>query len=161
MQRPQSFLRASGLLIFLFLFLLPGLLGGCIGSDNLSFPTEYQAVFLDTGQVFFGKVSEVGPGYFSLQDVYFIQRQVEPDKKDARNQLVRLGSEWNAPDFMRINTRHVVFFQPVAPNSRVAQLIREVKAQPAAAAPPAAPEPQAPAAPAQTPPATAPKSGGR
>jgi hypothetical protein len=119
---------------------------GCSGSD-LSFPTEYQAVFQDNGQVFFGKIGEVSANYLFLHDVYFVQRQEEPGKKGAKNILMRLGSEWHGPDFMRINTRHVVYIEPVAPDSRMAQLIREVKkgpaavtpASPAAAAPPDTP----------------------
>ena len=132
---------------------------GCSGSSDLSFATEYQAVFLDNGQVLFGKMGEVGSDYLSLHDVYYIQRQVEPEKKEARNLLVRLGSEWHAPDFMRINTRHIIYIEPVAPDSRVSQLIREAKAHPAGA-PPAATAPPAPAVtpPAQTPvPPAAPK----
>lgn len=76
---------------------------------------------------------------------------------------MRLGSEWHAPDFMRINTRHIVFIEPVAPDSRVAQLIREAKAHPAGAPPAAAAPPAQTPAPAVAPPvqvpspATAPK----
>jgi len=54
----------------------------------------------------------------------------------AKNLLMRLGSEGRGPDFMRINTRHIVLIEPVAPNSRMDRLIREAKADPAA--PPAA-----------------------
>lgn len=140
-------LKASGVLICLFLLPLAGLLAGCSGGgSDLSFATEYQAVFLDSGQVFFGKIGEASPDYLTLKDVYFVQRQVEQDKKVARNILMRLGSEWHGPDFMRINTRHIVRLEPVAPDSQVAKLIREAKAAPAAAAPPAATTP-APAAP--------------
>ncbi len=140
-------LKALGVLICLFLLPLAGLLAGCSGGgSDLSFATEYQAVFLDTGQVFFGKIGEASPDYLTLKDVYFVQRQVEPDKKAARNILMRLGSEWHGPDFMRINTRHIVRIEPVAPDSQVAKLIREAKAAPAAAAPAAATTPP-PAAP--------------
>jgi hypothetical protein len=137
-------------LVFLLILPLLGLLPGCGSSNDLSFATEYQAVFLDNGQVLFGKMGDVGPDYLALHDVYYVQRQVEPEKKEARNLLVRLGSEWHAPDFMRINTRHIVFIEPVAPDSRVSQLIREAKAQPAppVKAPPTAPPAQAPAPPA-------------
>lgn len=54
-----------------------------------------------------------------------MQRQVEADKKVARSILMRLGSEWHGPDFMRINTRNIVRLEPVAPVSQVAKLIRE------------------------------------
>ncbi len=175
MRRWRDGSRSLRLHILPIIFLVLGLVAGCSGGTDLSFPTEYQAVFLDNGQVFFGKLGDAGPEYLVLRDVYFIQRQVDQDKKETKNLLIRLGNEWHAPDFMRINSRHVILIEPVAPDSRVAQLIREAKlhptgpppataAPPAAGAPPAAsaPAPAAPPAPAvappaQTPPAAAPK----
>jgi len=130
----------------LFLFLLPGLLSGCGGSD-LKFSTEYQAVFLDNGQVFFGKVSDTGSPYLTLREVFYVQTLVDQDKKST-NILVKRGSEWHNPDFMRINPRHVVVIEPVGTDSRVAQLIREAKAPPApkaeSSAPAPAPKPESP-----------------
>ena len=139
------------------------LFSGCGGSE-LNFPTEYQAVFLDNGQVFFGKVSDPGAQYLTLRDVYYVQTLVEQDKKKSANVLVKRGNEWHNPDFMRINTKHVVVIEPVGPNSRVAQLIREAKAPPApkAETPPPAPAPEAesPAPPPPPAPAPAPKPSG-
>jgi hypothetical protein len=50
------------------------------------------------------------------------------EKKEFKNLLIKRGAEWPTPDFMRINARHVVLIEPVSPNSRVAQLIKEAKA---------------------------------
>jgi hypothetical protein len=102
---------------------------GCVGSD-LKFSTEYQAVFLDNGQVFFGKLSDTGSSFLTLRDIYYVQTVVEREKKETTNILVKRGSEWHNPDFMLINTRHVLVIEPVGPNSRVAQLIREAQAAP-------------------------------
>jgi len=136
MQRPQHGLRDFRLLVCLFLLPLAGLVAGCTGGGgDLSFPTEYQAVFLDNGQVFFGKIGATDSAFLTLRDVYYVQRVVSGEKKEARSILMRLGSEWHGPDFMRINTRHIVRLEPVAPDSQVARLIREAKAAPAAAAP--------------------------
>jgi hypothetical protein len=120
------------------------LFSGCVGSD-LNFPTEYQAVFLDNGQVFFGKVGDTGSPYLTLRDVYYVQTLVEKEQKKTANVLVKRGSEWHNPDFMRINTKHVVVIEPVGPDSRVAQLIKEAKAAPApkAETPSPAPAPKA------------------
>lgn len=136
----------------LFPLLLPVLLAGCPGGGDLSFPTEYQAVFLDSGQVFFGKIGATDSAFLTLKDVYYVQRVVSGEKKEARSILMRLGSEWHGPDFMRINIRHIVRLEPVAPDSQVARLIREAKAAPAAAAPP-------PPAATTPPPAAAPPKG--
>jgi hypothetical protein len=68
---------------------------------------------------------------------------VEQDKKKTADLLIKRGSEWHNPDFMRINTRHVVVIEPVGPDSRVAQLIQEAKTAPAprSESPPAATPP--------------------
>jgi len=131
---------------------------GCGGSD-LNFPTDYQAVFLDNGQVFFGKVSDTGSPYLTLREVFYVQTLVEQEKKQSANILVKRGSEWHSPEFMRINTKHVVVIEPVGPNSRVAQLIREAKATPAPKA--ETPPPKAESPPPPPPPAPAPSPSGR
>ena len=128
---------------------------GC-GSSDLIFPTEYQAVFLDNGQAFFGKVSDTGSPYLMLREVYYVQTLVEQDKKTTANILIKRGSEWHNPEFMRINSRHVVVIEPVGADSRVAQLIREAKAAPAAKPESSAPAPEPKAASPPPPPAPAP-----
>lgn len=128
--------------------------GGCGGND-LKFSTEYQAVFLDNGQVFFGKLGDAASPFVTFRDVFYVQRVVSGEKKEARNILVKRGSEWHGPDFMRINARHIVLLEPVAPDSLVARLIREAQTAPAAARPappPAATTPPPAAAPAKIPP---------
>lgn len=150
MKQLQHGLLGLRFVVFLFLLLSVVLVSGC-SDHSLRFPTEYQAVFLDNNQVFIGVLEKVGSDFVSLHDVFYVQR-VETEKKEVRNILVKRGSEWHAPDFMRINIKHLVYIEPVAPDSRVAQLIREAKAPPAPAPPPA----EAPPAPA-APPAAAPK----
>jgi hypothetical protein len=102
---------------------------GCGKSDQkIKIDTEYKAVFLDNGQIFFGRIEEAGPSYLMLKDVFYVQSQVvqqEKDKKEVRSILIKRGNEWHAPDLMYITTRHVVVIEPVGPNSRVAQLIKE------------------------------------
>ncbi|OPY91177.1 MAG: hypothetical protein A4E73_02167 [Syntrophaceae bacterium PtaU1.Bin231] len=129
--------RLSGRRPVLFVFVLIGtfILTGC-NSGNPSpagkVPkpaTEYQAVFLDNGQVFFGKLEDSGAGYPLLKDVYYIQRQEDPATKQVRNVLVKRGSELHGPDAMYINTRHIVVIESITPDSKVAQLIRDAKAQ--------------------------------
>jgi hypothetical protein len=129
---------------------------GCSASD-LTFNTEYQAVVLDNGQVFFGKLGDAGSPFLLLQDVFYVQRATETGKKEPVNVLLKRGSEWHGPEFMRLNAKHVMLIEPVAANSRLAQLIKEAKAAPAAAAPqegappPAAAPPEKPAPPAAAP----------
>ena len=67
-----------------------------------------------------------------LKDIFYVQSQVvqqDQDKKEVKSILIKRGNEWHGPDLMYITTRHVVVIEPVSPNSRVAQLIKEAKAQ--------------------------------
>ncbi len=109
-----------------------------------SFSTEYQAVFMDNGQVFFAKIENAGADYPLLKDVYYIGRQTSADGKQVRNILIKRGNEWHAPEYMYVNRQHIVVLEPVAANSRVAQLIKEAKTQPAAAQPQPEQQPQQP-----------------
>ena len=115
------------ILVLLFVF------SGCAKSDQkIKIDTEYKAVFLDNGQIFFGRLEEVGPSYIMLKDIFYVQSQViqqEKDKKEVRNILIKRGNEWHGPDLMYVTTRHIVVIEPVSPTSRVAQLIKEAKAQ--------------------------------
>ena len=103
-------------------------LGGC-GKGAPSFTTEYQAIFMDNGQVFFGKIENAGGTYPLIREVFYIGRQTSPDGKEVKNILVKRGNEWHGPEYMYINGQHIVVIEPVAANSRVAQLIKEAKAQ--------------------------------
>jgi hypothetical protein len=112
-------------IIFVGLSLLS--LSGCSGKP--SFSTDHQAVFMDNGQVFFGKIENSGGDYPLLREVYYIGRQTSADGKEVKNILVKRGNEWHGPDYMYINRQHIVVIEPVAANSRVEQLIKEAKNQ--------------------------------
>jgi len=85
--------------------------------------TPFQAVMLDSGVVYFGKLSGYGSAHPVLTDVYYVQSQVDPTSKQVNNQLVRLANQWHAPDRMVLNPSHIVAVEPVATVSTVATLI--------------------------------------
>ena len=122
--------RSHGVPVVLCALLVAALLSlqGC-GGEKPKFTVEYQAVFVDNGQVFFGKMERAGSPYPLLRDVYYIGRQASPDGKEVKNILIKRGNEWHAPDYMYINASHIVLIEPVSANSRVAQLIKEAKNQ--------------------------------
>jgi hypothetical protein len=108
---------------------LPGC--GDIGSEGqkLDLKTNYQAVLLDNGQAYFGKV-EQGSDYILLKDIYYIQSKVDESTKAVSSVLIKRGvQEWHAPDSMYINKEHVVIVEPVAETSKVAELIKGAKAK--------------------------------
>jgi len=92
------------------------------------FTTEYQAVFLDNGQVYFGKLERMGKDYPVLQDVFYVQSEAGPDKQ-VTSILVKRGNEWHKPAEMHLNSRHILLIEAVAEDSRVAQLIKEANAK--------------------------------
>ncbi|MBI4838963.1 MAG: hypothetical protein HY806_07475 [Nitrospirae bacterium] len=113
-----------------FLLLLSAVIlinSGCSKTQNLTFTSEYQAVFLDNGQAFFGKLENAGSAYPMLKDVYYVQSQVNKETNQATSILIKRGKEWHGPDVMYINSKHIVLIEPVSPDSRVAQLIEEAK----------------------------------
>jgi hypothetical protein len=89
--------------------------------------SEYQAVFLDNGQAFFGKLENAGSKYPLLRDVFYIQSHEDPDTKQVNSVLIKRGSELHAPDVMYLNANHIIVIESVTPGSKVAQLIQESK----------------------------------
>ncbi len=109
------------------LLLLP--LAGCDkGRPAVTFTSEYQAVFMDNGQVFFGKLEQANSEMPLLKDVYFVQNQSNPETKEVKSLLIKRGKELHEPDLMYLNARHIVFMEPVGKESRVAKLISEAAA---------------------------------
>lgn len=95
--------------------------------SRLPLTTTYQAVLLDNGRFFYGKVDQSHAGFLLLRDVYYIEQVQDPTTKQAKNILVRRGSEWHHPDRMYLNLQHVVAIEPVAPDSKISQLIAQQK----------------------------------
>jgi len=106
--------------------------GAKANSDSDGTPkvsTEYQAVFLDNGQAFFGKLENANSKYPLLKEVYYIQSQEDPATKQVNSVLTKRGSELHGPDAMYINAGHILMVESVTPGSKVGQLIAEAKAK--------------------------------
>ena len=91
------------------------------------FDTPFQAVLLDTGQVYYGKIEALGLEFPVLRDVYYVQSSTDASTKQVTNVLIRRGKEWHGPDFTVLNARHIAMVEPVGPNSKVAELISEAQ----------------------------------
>ncbi len=95
----------------------------------VTFDQTYQAVLLTNNAVYFGKLEGYGTENPVLNEVYYVQSAVDPNTKQQTNILTKRGKEWHQPDKMYINPRQIVIVEPVGPNSRVAELIKELKLQ--------------------------------
>jgi hypothetical protein len=94
-----------------------------------TFDTPFQAVLLDTGLVYYGKISGLDTDYPTLRDVYYVQQSTDPQTKQVNNILIRRGNEWHGPSMTVLNSKHIVLVEPVGPTSKVAQLIAAEQAK--------------------------------
>jgi len=121
-------LRAVGLSV---LCLAGAVIVGCARPDAGTaaaapkFDTPFQAVLLDTGLVYYGRITGLDTPYPMLRDVYYIQQTTDPQTKQVSNVLVRRGNEWHGPAWTVLNARHIVLVEPVGAGSKVAQLIAQ------------------------------------
>jgi len=139
--------------------MLAAIVAGSVGCEKVSgsptLSTPYQAVVLTNGQVYFGRLEKLGAQYPTLSDVYYIQSQQNPETKQISSTLVKRGRELHGPNQMIINSQHILFIEPVRPDSQLGKLIEEARKQgqqpgpvvPPAAAPSPAPLPAPPGGP--------------
>lgn len=95
-----------------------------------------QAVFLNGGQVYFGRVRGLNPQFMRLYDIYYLRvnQQVQPGQtqNQAANDvsLVKLGCELHGPtDEMIINREQVIFWENLKTDGQVAKAVEEYKKQ--------------------------------
>lgn len=111
---------------------------GTVGSEIDS--TKYQAVFLTSGQVYFGKLDANAKGdYYKLSDVFYIQASdtttATEDLQDADTaptdlQLIKLGSEVHGPeDEMLISKDQILFVENLKDDGKVTDSIKKYRAE--------------------------------
>ena len=99
--------------------------------------TKYQAVFLNGGQVYFGKVTNLNDQYLRVADIYYLRvnQQVQPDAKSDQQasndiSLVKLGCELHGPaDEMVVNREQVIFWENLKGDGQVAKAVATYKQQ--------------------------------
>ncbi len=102
------------------------------GSGEAQFQNknEYQAVFLNNGQVYFGKIKALNEHYVDLTNIFYLSTQQAQPSTDKSNSsgnkfsLVKLGCELHGPeDQMIINKGQVTFWENLRSNGQVVQAI--------------------------------------
>ncbi len=99
--------------------------------------TKMQAVFLNGGQVYFGKIGTLNDRFMRVNDIYYLRvnQTVQPDGSAASgsNQdisLVKLGCELHGPqDSMVINQDQVIFWENLKDDGQVAKAVADYKKQ--------------------------------
>ncbi|MGH2449492.1 MAG: hypothetical protein ACRDFS_12940 [Chloroflexota bacterium] len=98
-------------------------LGGQDSLANAIRANRYQAVFLSSGQVYFGKLKATGGSFAYLTDVYSLETQSSRSGTAGRT-LVKLTSDVQGPeDFLAINRRDILYVENLRPNGKAARLL--------------------------------------
>lgn len=123
----QNKLLVISVAILFFVFL--GLFGFLpIGNFPNATNSEWQAVFLNNNQTYFGKLENVDFGYVKLTNVYYLRAggNLQEGSIGADNvSLVKLGGELHGPeDAMYIRKDSILFWENLKSDARVVQLIR-------------------------------------
>jgi FlaG/FlaF family flagellin (archaellin) len=94
---------------------------------------KLQAVFLNTGQVYFGHIKSLNNKYFVVTDIYYLQtsNSSSSTNNSANNvTLVKLGCELHEPyDQMIVNSDQVTFWENLQDNGQVAKAVSTFQKQ--------------------------------
>ncbi len=134
MSRSRSVVVSIAVVVLLALIVAGGLWAGRTILASPIKSDQYQAVFLSSGQVYFGKLDNLGKDYSRLTDVFYIQATA--NEGDAQNpqdtgsttdlQLIKLGSEVHGPeDEMLINKDQILFVENLKAEGKVSTSIRQ------------------------------------
>ncbi len=104
------------------------------GNDNVKKESTFvdgkklQAVFLNTGQVYFGNIRTLNTKYFVLSNIYYLQTSGgnanDSSKANTNVSLVKLGCELHEPDDqMVINRDQVTFWENLHDSGQVAKAV--------------------------------------
>lgn len=106
--------------------------GGPTSESSYINKDRMQAVFLTSGQVYFGDVTNLNDKYLRLQNVYYLRvndsdaQQVQPESSTQQQDvsLVKLGCELHGPeDEMVVNRDDISFWENLKTDGQVAKAI--------------------------------------
>lgn len=98
--------------------------------------SKLQAVFLNTGQVYFGNIKSLNNNYLVLTNIYYLQTansggsNASAANSNSNVTLVKLGCELHEPyDQMVINSDQITFWENLSPQGQVAKAVATFKQQ--------------------------------
>jgi hypothetical protein len=112
--------------------------GGPKSEDKYVDSSKLQAVFLNTGQVYFGNVKALNGKYFVLTNIYYLQASNSNGSSSSSSSsstnnnitLVKLGCELHEPyDQMVINSDQVTFWENLQDGGQVAKAVKSFEQQ--------------------------------
>ena len=128
------FLLASVLVALGIVWVLMGAYGNVADMRAVN-GSEYQALFLTNGQVYFGHLSNPNGQYVKLVNIYYLQVQqaVQPPANSSTSSnsnqqvsLAKLGNELHGPeDIMYVEKSQVLFWENLKSSGKVTQAINQ------------------------------------
>ncbi len=91
--------------------------------------TRHQAVVLENGNVFYGRLDHAGSDHPVLRDVFTIRRELDPQTGQPRYILVKRKDEAHGADHIIIPATAIAFIEPVLPDSTIGKLIEQAGVQ--------------------------------
>lgn len=95
------------------------------------YTNKLQAVFLNTGQVYFGNIKTINPQFLVLVNIFYLQTSSSSGSSSSSTSknnvsLVKLGCELHAPyDQMVINMSQVTFWENLQSTGQVAKAVAQ------------------------------------
>ncbi len=96
-------------------------LGVVIYWQKVGFEKPYWAVYLDTGDLYFGKLNRFPK--LSLTDVWFLQRNLN-DQKNPLSLAKFAGAFWGPEDRVYLNEKNIVWKAKLREDSQVVQFVK-------------------------------------
>jgi len=97
--------------------------------SNYIYTNKLQAVFLNTGQVYFGNITNINPQFLTLTNIFYLQTNSSSSKTNSSSSnvtLVKLGCELHAPyDLMVVNMSQVTFWENLKSSGQVAKAVAQ------------------------------------
>jgi hypothetical protein len=85
--------------------------------------TQYQAVTLQDGRVFYGRIDHLGSDYPVLWGAFTLRKKSGADNQEPQYSLVRRQDEINGADHMIFPATAIAYVEPVKPDSIVGRLL--------------------------------------
>lgn len=125
--------------VIILLIALVALISFSNGKNEDSYvdSSKLQAVFLNTGQVYFGNIKSLNNKYFVLTNIYYLQQTNSSSSSSTSSStagnnvtLVKLGCELHEPyDQMVINSSQVTFWENLQDGGQVAKAVANFEKQ--------------------------------
>jgi hypothetical protein len=87
--------------------------------------TPYQAVVVENGSVFYGRIDHLGSDHPVLRDVFTVRHELDPETKQPRYVMVKRKDEPDGADHIIFPITAIAYIAPVRPDSNIGKLIEQ------------------------------------